>query len=429
MPEPMAPPASTPLDPDFKNRADAFAVYDDLRRNAPVSATVLPDGTPMWLVARHEDALAVLRDDERFCNDAKRVMTPEQYAAAMAEAVRDLPPEQQARFAEIDAVLSTQLLAIDPPDHTRLRRLVSRSFTPRLVEALRPRVQQIADDLIDAIEAEAVATGRRETNLVDTFAFPLPIIVISEMLGVPHEDRDRFREWSNAVVQFNVTEPIDTARMALLGEFTDYLHAFLAAKRARPADDLVSGLVRDEEEGDRLSEPELVSLIFLLVVAGHETTVNLIGNGLLALFDHPEQLALLRRDPSLTKPAVEEMLRFWGPVETSITRFAHEDAVLAGQAIGRGEPLTVLLASANHDPAQFADPERFDITREPGRHLAFGWGIHACLGSLLARLEAQVAFTTLLARFPELHLAAPRESLRWRQGSLLRGLEALPVAF
>lgn len=417
------------FDPDFKNRADAHAVYADLRQTAPVSAVTMPDGSPMWLTARYEESLAVLRDHEHFGNDPQNAMPPEVYEAGMAQQLANLTPAQQADFLEVDAVLGRQLLAIDPPDHTRLRRLVSQSFTPKFVEGMRPRVQQITDDLLDAIEAEAARTGRRETSLIDTFAFPLPITVISEMLGVPIEDRDQFRIWSNAVVSFNPTEPMEPEQAEILREFTDYLHAFLTAKRTQPGDDLVSALVQVEEAGDRLSEPELVSLIFLLIVAGHETTVNLIANGLLAFFDHPDQLALLRDDPSLLKSAIEEILRWTGPVETSLTRFTREDTVLAGQEIKQGEQVIVLLASADRDPAQFPDPDRFDITRAPGRHLAFGMGIHACLGAPLARIEAQVAFASLLARFPELRLAVPRESLQWRPGSLLRGLVALPVAF
>jgi cytochrome P450 len=419
--------ALAPFLPGFK--AHAFPFYERLREAGPIARTTMPDGQTMWLVSQYDAALAVLRDYQRFGNDPVKAMTPEAYEALIAEGTRDLTPEQQAEFAEVDAVFSRNLLGVDPPDHTRLRKLVAQSFTPRFIEALRPRVQQIADDLLDAIEARAEATGQREIDLIDAFAFPLPITVISEMLGVPLEDRDRFRVWSNEVVQFNPTEPIDPDRMRKMREFNDYLRAFVARKRDEPGDDLVSGLVAAEEAGDRLSEDELIAMINLLIVAGHETTVNLIGNGMLALFEHPAQMRALAADPNLVKGAVEEFLRYYGPVETSLTRFAREDVEIDGQTIRRGDQVTVLLASADHDPAQFPEPERFDIAREPGRHLAFGMGIHACLGAPLARLEGQIAFTTLLARLPQIRLAVPRDTLEWRPGSLLRGLARLPVAF
>ncbi|HET7093285.1 MAG TPA: cytochrome P450, partial [Thermomicrobiales bacterium] len=355
--------ALAPFLPGFK--ADAFPFYERLREAVPVVRTTMPDGQPMWLVSRYETALAVLRDAQRFGNDPQNAMTPAAYEAVMEAGLQALTPEQREQFAEVDAALNRDLLGVDPPDHTRLRKLVAQSFTPRFIEGLRSRVQQIADDLLDKIEARADMTGEREIDLIDAFAFPLPITVISEMLGVPHEDRERFRVWSNAVVQFNPAEPLDSERMRLLREFTDYLRGFVARKREEPGDDLVSGLIAAEEAGDNLSEDELISMMFLLIVAGHETTVNLIGNGMLALFEHPAQLRALQADPSLVKGAIEEFLRYVGPVEMSLTRFAREDVEIDGQTIRRGDQVTVMLASANHDPAQFPEPERFDIGREP----------------------------------------------------------------
>ena len=416
-------------DPTFKDRA--YAVYADLRAADPVSSARMPDGRTMWFVARYDDTLTVLRDHARFGNDPGNVFSQDQLEAMYAGWLSRLTPEQQARVAEVDRAISRHLLGVDPPNHSRLRRLVSQSFTPRFVEGLRLRVQQIADGLVDEIEARAAASGERRFDLIEAFAFPLPLTVIAEMLGIPVGMRERFRVWSHAAVAFNPAEPGDPGQNDLLFEFVEYLRGLIAKKREAPADDLVSGLVEAESEGDRLSEDELVAMIFLLIVAGHETTVNLIGNGMLTLFEHPEQLARLKVEPSpdLMKGAIEEILRYSGPVEHSLSRWAREDIELHGQTIRRGEQVIVLLASADRDETLVADPERFDIGREPVRHLAFGMGIHVCLGAPLARIEGQVAFSTLLGRMPGLRLDAPREALRWRRGSLIRGVETLPVAF
>jgi cytochrome P450 len=249
------------------------------------------------------------------------------------------------------------------------------------------------------------------------------------MLGIPLADRDRFRDWSAAAVSFTPADPANPEVTAKLIEFIAYLRRLVAEKRANPGGDLLSGLVLAEAEGDKLSENELLSMMFLLIVAGHETTVNLIGNGTLALFDHPEQRARLVDHPELLKSALEEMLRYAGPVEMSLNRWVRADTELGGEPLRRGEQILALLASANHDETQFPDAETFDIGREPNRHLAFGTGIHACLGATLARLEGQIAFATLLARMPGLALAIPRDEVQWRDGTFLRGLVRLPVTF
>jgi cytochrome P450 len=307
--------------------------------------------------------------------------------------------------------------------------LVAIPFTPKFVEGLRPRVQAIADALLDAVEARAGETGRREMDLIDDFAYPLPLTVIAEMLGIPHTDRVSFREWSQAAVSFSPADPANPEVTAKLVEFIAYLRRLVAVKRAEPGDDLLSGLVLAEAEGDKLSENELLSMIFVLIVAGHETTVNLIANGTLALFDHPEQAARLRAHPELLKSAIEEMLRYLGPVEMSLTRWVRQDTEFGGVQMCRGQQIMALLASANRDERQFPDGETFDIAREPNRHLAFGTGIHACLGATLARLEGQIAFAALHARLPDLALAIPREEVQWRAGTFLRGLTRLPVTF
>jgi cytochrome P450 len=266
-------------------------------------------------------------------------------------------------------------------------------------------------------------------ELIGDFAYPLPLTVISEMLGIPLADRNQFREWSQAAVSFTPADRANPAVTAKLIEFIVYLRRLVAAKRAAPGDDLLSGLVLAETEGDKLSENELLSMIFLLIVAGHETTVNLIGNGALALFEHAAQRARLHADPSLLRTAIEEMLRYYGPVEMSLTRWVRQDTELGGQRLRRGEQILALLASANHDGEQFPQSEKFDITRQPNRHIAFGTGIHSCLGATLARLEGQVAFATLLSRMPDLALAIPRDEVRWRDATFLRGLTRLPVTF
>ena len=402
------PPRVDLLDPAFK--ANPYPTYAELRSTAPVHRVELPDGLGIWLITRYDDVLAVLKD-ERFVKDWRKALSPEQLAQ-----VPPIPPVMEA--------LSRNMLDMDPPDHQRLRSLVSKAFTPRLIERLRPRVQAIAAGLLDAVQ------DRGELDLIDDYAFPLPITVIAELLGVPAEDRDSFREWSDAAVSGNTTqEHLDKVLIPHMQAFTDYLHALFEEKRKNPKDDLVSALLRAEEAGDKLSEDELLGMVFLLLVAGHETTVNLIGNGVLALLQHPDQLQKLKDDPSLIKPTVEELLRYDGPVETSTERFAREDVRIGETVIPRGEMVLVVLAAADHDPERFADPDELDITRVDNRHLAFGKGIHHCLGAPLARMEGQIAISTLLARMPDLRLKGSPESLSWRPGLTLRGLRGLPLEF
>lgn len=402
------PPQVDLFDPDFK--ANPYPTYAQLRSNAPIHRVPLPDGRGMWLVTRYEDVSAIFRD-ERFVKDWRNAMTPEQLAQVPA-------------IPEVMKPLTSNMLDTDPPDHERLRALVSKAFTPRLIERMRPRVQEIADTLLDAVR------DKGEMDLIDDYAFPLPITVIAELLGVPAEDRDRFREWSNAAVSGDTTqEYIEKVLLPHMQAFTDYLRAMFDEKRKNPKDDLISALVQAEEAGDKLSEDELMAMVFLLLIAGHETTVNLIGNGSLALLQHPDQLRKLREDPALIKPAIEELLRYDGPVETSTERFAREDIAIGGTVIPRGEMVMVVIASADHDPDRFQDPDALDITRADNKHLAFGKGIHFCLGAPLARMEGQIAINTLLRRMPNLRLKYSPESLTWRPGMVLRGLKALPVEF
>ncbi len=402
------PPQVDLFSPDFK--ANPYPTYAHLRSEAPIHRVALPDGRGMWLVTRYEDVSAILRD-ERFVKDWRNAMTPEQIAG--------VPP-----IPEVMKPLTRNMLDTDPPDHERLRALVSKAFTPRLIERMRPRVQEIADTLLDAVQ------DKGEMDLIDDYAFPLPIIVIAELLGVSAEDRNKFREWSNAAVSGDTTqEYVEKVLLPHMQAFTDYLRALFEEKRENPKDDLISALVRAEEAGDKLSEDELLAMVFLLLVAGHETTVNLIGNGVLALLQHPDQLQKLTEDPSLIKPAIEELLRYDGPVETSSERFAREDIRIGETVIPRGEMVLVVLASADHDPERFPNPDALDITRADNKHVAFGKGIHFCMGAPLARMEGQIAINTLLRRMPGLQLKDSPESLSWRPGLVLRGLRGLPVKF
>lgn len=356
----------------------------------------MPDGWEFWLVVGHEEGRAAL-------TDPRLVKSP--------SVIGFTPVDEE--------VIGPNLLAVDPPDHTRLRKLVAREFTARRVEALRPRVQEIADELVGAM-AQA---GR--ADLVDAFAFPLPITVICELLGVPTADRDSFRRWSNELV----APTGGTPEREVVEGFGAYLGELIEDKRAAgPADDLLSALIATrDEDGDRLSLPELRAMAYVLLIAGHETTVNLISNTMRALFAHPEQLADLRADFGLLDGAVEEGLRYDGPVETSTFRIAKEPTTVGGTAIPAHAPVLVSLAGADRDPTRFPEPDRFDIRREPRGHLAFGHGLHYCLGAPLARLEGAIAIRTLLERFPRLELDPEGAPWEWMPGLLIRGVRRLPV--
>jgi cytochrome P450 len=393
--------------------ADAYATFAQMREHDPVFSQPGLDGeTPIWWVTRYEDAEAVLLDDERFVRDPRLALPPEQMA------------EFQASLPDAIAFVDSHMLNRDGDDHRRLRKLVSKAFTPRMIEGLRPRIQEIADALLDPV----VPGG--EMELVSAYAFPLPITVIAELLGVPPADRDQFREWSDAFVR----PTLDAAEMqrfvVSMEEFAAYLHELFEARRREPGEDLVSALVAVEDGGDTLSEQELSSMIALLIVAGHETTVSLIGNATLALLAHPGQRAVFGTDPSLLPRAVDELIRYDGPVERTLNRWAAVDVELRGQKIRRGESVIVILGAADRDPERFEAPDTLDLAAQRGsRHLGFGRGSHFCLGAPLARLEAEIALETLLRRLPGLRLAVSREELRWRPVPLFRSLVSLPVAW
>ncbi|UDL97251.1 cytochrome P450 family protein [Streptomyces longhuiensis] len=398
-------PAPLPYaDPAFM--ADPFPFYRQLREDGPVRRAVIAGGIEAWLVTRYEDGLAAL-SDSRLSSDVRDATDP--------RLLERLPATER------ESMLRTMLRS-DPPDHTRLRRLVSKAFTARRVAELRPRVQEITDGLLDAI----VPAGKAE--LVEDFALPLPVTVISELLGVPVTDRDDFQGWTNDMI-LQGAEPPDPARTdRAWRQMRSYLTGLIQDKRVRPGEDLLSALIVTRDEEHRLDEDELIAMAFLLLVAGYITTVNLIGSGIAALLAHPDQLQLLRDDPELLPGAIEEFLRHDGPVNPGIARFAREDVTIAGVAIPRGATVLIASAIADRDPAQFPDPDRLDITRQDNAHLAFGHGIHYCLGAPLARLEGQIAVGTVLRRLPHLSLAVPPSELRWRSGGL-RGPEQLPVTF
>jgi cytochrome P450 PksS len=386
------------------HRANPRPLYARMREESPIVRLVEPDRQlPFWLVTRYDDTVEVLRD-ERLTKDPRKL-------------------SEQARstfFRLASEGLLEHMLASDPPDHTRLRSLVSQAFTPRRIEALRPRILAIATGLLEA------ALARGSVDFIDAFAFPLPVIVIAELLGVPAEDREQFRAWTQALFVPQADgnpEPV----MAAGQSFLRYFSTLFQQRQAAPGDDLVSALLAAEEQGERLRPNELTGMVFLLLVAGHETTVNLLGGGLLALLEHPEQLERLRGNRKLMGSAVEEMLRYCSPVETSTSRFTVEPTEVCGQTIPAEQMVIAGLMAANHDPEVFAEPERFDVGRTPNRHVAFGSGIHFCLGAPLARMEAAVAFDLLLDRAPGVRLAVEPERLEWRKTAFIRSLEQLPV--
>jgi cytochrome P450 PksS len=389
-------------------KADPYPFYARLRAEAPVFRVTLPDGQAAWLITRYDDVAMVLRD-ERFAKDRWNALTREQLAG--------LP--WMPRFV---LPLTRNMLDLDGQDHDRLRALVQKAFTPRLVEQMRPRIQALTEQLLDAVQ------GRPQIDLIHDYALPLPTTIIAEMLGVPVKDRHKFHRWSKVLFVISASRWGMVRAIPSVWLFMRYIRRFIRARRADPRDDLVSALVQAEEAGEKLSEDEMLAMIMLLLVAGHETTVNLIGNGTLALLEHPEQMERLRGDPGLIKPAVEELLRYHSPVETATERFPREDVTVAGVTIPRGQMVLAVLASANRDERQFVRPDTLDITREPNRHVSFGQGSHFCLGAPLARLEGQVALATLLRRTSGLRLAVAPGQLRWRRGLVLRGLEALPLA-
>ncbi|EJQ06977.1 cytochrome P450 family protein [Bacillus paranthracis] len=389
-------------------KEDAYEIYKESRKKQPILFVNQVEIGKEWLITRYEDALPLLKDN-RLKKDWTNVFSQ----------------DTKNMYLSVDNSdhLTTHMLNSDPPNHSRLRSLVQKAFTPKMIAQLDGRIQRIADDLISDIERKGTL------NLVDDYSFPLPIIVISEMLGIPKEDQAKFRIWSHAVIASPETPEEIKETEKQLSEFITYLQYLVDVKRKEPKEDLVSALILAESEGHKLSARELYSMIMLLIVAGHETTVNLITNTVLALLENPNQLQLLKDNPKLIDSAIEEGLRYYSPVEVTTARWAAEPFQIHHQTIQKGDMVIIALASANRDETVFENPEIFDITRENNRHIAFGHGSHFCLGAPLARLEAKIAITTLFKRMSELQIKGDRKDIKWQGNYLMRSLEELPLTF
>ncbi|WP_274911248.1 cytochrome P450 family protein [Streptomyces sp. WZ-12] len=393
----QAPAAALPMPFDGAYFTDPYPIYARLREEGPVHRIATPDGSPIWLVTREVDVRAGLTDPRLSVNKVDSGIGYKGFS---------LPP-----------ALDANLLNIDPADHLRLRRLVSKAFTPRRIEGMRALIHDAAESLADALAAEGA------TDLIAGFANPLPLVVIGGLLDVPQGDRRRFSRWVGAM--FDPAHPGEVAES--VGHIHQFLLHLVAERRTAPGDDLLSGMIAARDEDDRLSENELVSLAFMILFAGTENAQHLISSGVLTLIQHPDQLAALRADPSLLPNAVEEILRFAHPNQLAVRRFPTEDIEIGGVRIPAGDTVMLGICSADRDPARHTDPDRFDIHRDDAQHLAFGHGLHYCLGAALARLEIQIGLGTLLRRFPHLELAVPAEELQWRASFRSHALRRLPI--
>ncbi len=391
--------------------ANPYPFYDALRRSEPVHFSRRMNA---WVLTRYDDVYAALRNPQLI--SGQRVKS---YA-------KGLPPDTQISLQPLYYQIGKWIGNMDPPDHTRLRRLVNVAFTPRIIEGLRPRIKEVVSELLDKVDIDS------PTDFIAEFAYPLPVIVIAEMLGIPVEDRDKFLAWSGPLTAYTGTgkPQLNIAQNASdsASQLTAYFKEIVDLRRSEPRDDLISALVLVEEEGDRLTEHEMLSMCGFVIVAGHETTMALLGNGLLALLQNPEQFEQLTKDPQLTKSAVEECLRFDSPIQHQ-TRVVAEDFELGGREIKAGQRVMPFLGAANRDPAQFPEPDRFDLARTPNKHLAFGYGRHLCLGASLARLEAIIAFRMIAYRFPNTQMAVDANALEWRHHTSNRNPIKLPVTF
>lgn len=392
--------------PEF--RADPYKVYARLRQTDPI-VQMKTRRANSWVVTRYEDVTAILKDP-RFCNDSRK-----------------LTPESERRedawwMPKLLTGFRSTMLSLDDPDHRRVRDTVHRAFTPRMIEQLREQVEVVSAQLLDEMAQQP------QVDLIEAYALPIPLTVISNMLGVPQRDRLKFHKWSSAFIESISGDMRGLLwRMPMMIQMVGFFRRLIALRKREPGDDLLSRLVTDENIEERLSDEELISLVFLLLLAGHETTINLIGTGTLSLLQFPDQMRLLREKPELMDSAIEELLRFGNPIDRSAPRFAREDVQMGGKVIPKGSIMWLSFLSANRDETVFANPDVLDITRQPNKHLAFGNGVHYCLGAPLARLEGKIALQGLLERFPNMRLAVPETQLQWRQALNVRGLKALPI--
>lgn len=401
-----------------KSNEDPFSVFAKMRELGPIVSIPNPLGEAdrqAWMVVHMDEAVQILKNHKQFTVDPSSIDGEKGFRDKIYSEVDTSAPDT--------FFTGKSMLFVDGMDHRRLRMLVSKAFTPRYMEGLRPRIQEIADELLDKVQSKG------EMDLVKDYAYPLPINVISEMLGVPYADREKLNIWSSAIAKGMGWGRQDPTVAAHLQEFGKYTQNLVAEKRANPSDDLISQLIAIEAEGERLEESELISMITLLIFAGHETTSNLIATGSMLLFEHPEQLEALKNDLSLVPSAVEELLRFNGPSTSVGPRFAKEDVEIGGKKIKKGDMVLVTVKAANRDEEVFTDSEGLDVKRKIDHHLAFGHGVHTCLGAPLARVEGDIAFTTLLKRFPDLRLNVPQEEIQWQFALSSKGIDSLPVAF
>jgi cytochrome P450 len=393
---------------DFSRHA--YEIFEHIRHESPIFEQTGFDGkTPIWFVSRFDDVEALLKDDQHFVLDYRKVLESS---------------ETPARLTQGPAVLekvNNHLLTKDGEDHRRLRSLVAQAFTPRRINDMRPRIQAIADQLIEGVK------NQHQMDLVDAYAFPLPITVIAELLGIPAQDRDRFRAWSDIFVRPAVTEEQQSQFIQMAIGFVGYLQSLFEQRKQNPRDDLISALLQAEEDGERLTTDELFSMVVLLVIAGHETTVSLLGNATVALLTHSESRARLVEHPEQMVQSVEEFLRYEAPVDRVITRIVASDVELGGHSFKRGDFVIALLGSANRDESHFESPDELILERDNRSHIAFGRGVHYCLGAPLARLEAEIALNTLLQKLPNLSLAVPPSELEHRLVPLFRAYTHIPV--
>jgi cytochrome P450 len=394
-------------------RRDPFPLFHRLRAEDPVHWSTALNA---WVLTRYDDVRAAMFEPH-FTADRVRPF------------FRRLPAEERGKYPDLERYITGWAVFFDPPGHTRLRRLMNKAFTPRAVAGLRPKIQGIVDDLIDRV-AQRVTGGRGAMDAISDFAYPIPASVIMVMLGVPRRDLDAVKRWSDDMALFVGSSRLssDKYRRAQSGmcEMADYFRAIIASRRVAPEDDLISAMLLPEPGGDVFSEDELIATCSLLLFAGHETTSNLIGNGIRALLTHPDELLRLAAEPALVETAVEEMLRWDGPSH-ALVRLVAGDVELAGKHLKPGDRVFAMMNAANRDPAIFPDPDRFDVAREPNKHLTFAAGIHFCLGAPLARLEGQIAIATLLRRLADLRLAD--QELDWLDSMILRGVRSLKVSF